>query len=132
MGDLSAHFSTREFRCRKNGKPCPYCVGKADIDDRLIDRLESIREFAGLPIQITSGYRCAKRNAELPDSSPNSAHLTGEAADFFVAGNIDRFKFIEALVWTETSRYGVGPDFIHVDVSLTMPQEVAWTYKGKP
>lgn len=128
MGDLSAHFSRAEFRCHDDhGNPCPYCGGKAEVDSRLIDRLEAIREFADIPIQITSGYRCPTRNAEVGGEA-NSAHLTGEAADFFVSGNRDRFRFIEALVWTETFRYGLGKDFLHVDVSLKNPPDVAWGY----
>ncbi len=130
MGDLSAHFSRDEFRCwDAQGNPCPHCGGKADVSDRLIDLLEAIREQSGLPIQITSGFRCPTRNIEV-GGRPHSAHLTGEAADFFVSGDLDRFRFIEALVWSEAQRYGFGPDYIHIDVSLTNPQSVAWGYWG--
>jgi uncharacterized protein YcbK (DUF882 family) len=128
LGDLSPHFSTDEFRCHDDkGNPCHYCNGSVKVDARLIDKLEAIREFADLPIQITSGYRCPTRNAEVGGEA-NSAHLTGEAADFFVAGNRDRFKFIEALVWCEVRRYGIGSSFLHVDVSLKNPDEVTWGY----
>jgi uncharacterized protein YcbK (DUF882 family) len=64
----------------------------------------------------------------LPHASPQSAHLTGEAADFFVSGNRDRFKFIEAIVHYGPTRYGIGRDFLHVDVSKTLPLEVTWGY----
>lgn len=128
MGDLSAHFSRSEFRCRDDhGKPCPYCGGKADVDPRLVELLEEIREFTGIPMTITSGYRCARRNAEV-GGEPNSAHLTGEAADFWVSGNRDRFRFLAALNWCDAYRLGLGPDFIHVDCSLELPQNVAWGY----
>lgn len=128
MGDLSAHFSRHEFACRDdNGKPCPYCGGKADVTPALIDKLEEIREFTGIPMTITSGYRCPVRNAEVGGKA-DSAHLRGEAADFWVSGNHDRFKFLEAFVWCDVWRYGIGPDFLHLDVSLKLPPEVAWGY----
>ena len=123
----SKFFKLEEFRCKVNGKPCPHCNGSVIVVPTLIEVLETIREYAGIPVQITSGYRCAAHNAEV-GGKPNSAHLTGEAADFFVSGNKDRFKFIEAIAFYGPTRYGIGSDFIHVDVSATLPQEVAWGY----
>jgi len=130
MGDLSAHFSLDEFRCKVNGKPCPHCHGSVTVVPALVEVLETIREYAGISVQITSGYRCAAHNAEV-GGKPNSAHLTGEAADFFVSGNKDRFKLIEAVAFYGPVRYGIGSDFIHVDVSTTLPSEVCWLYGGK-
>jgi uncharacterized protein YcbK (DUF882 family) len=131
MPKLSEHFTVEEMRCGGTAGPCPLCGGKCDIKPALLEVLESIREFSGVPIIITSGYRCAAHNATLPDASPNSAHLTGEAADFFVSGNKDRFKFIEAIAFYGPVRYGLGSDFIHVDVSSSLPTEVCWLYGGK-
>ena len=129
MGKLSEHFTTEELRC--GGKtPCPLCGGKCDIKPELLEVLESIREFSGLPIQITSGYRCAAHNVEV-GGKPSSAHLTGEAADFWVSGDKDRFKFLEAIFTYGPIRVGVGADFLHVDVSHTLPGEVCWLYGGK-
>jgi zinc D-Ala-D-Ala carboxypeptidase len=122
---LSAHFQEDEFRCscplHKNGtEPVP-------IDPRLIELLEDIRGYAGIPLVITSGYRCPAHNEEAGGKS-TSAHQTGEAADIFVSGSIDRFKLLEAAFMCGVKRIGVGKDFLHVDVSLTLPQEVAWGY----
>lgn len=128
MGDLSAHFSRSEFRCRDDhGQPCLHCGGKAEVDPRLVALLEDIREFCRFPIQITSGCRCAKRNAEV-GGKPESAHLTGEAADIFVSGNRDRHRLLNALCWLDVSRFGFAKNFAHIDVSLTLPQTVAWGY----
>ena len=125
---LSAHFKLSELRCHdKDGNPCPHCHGSVVVHPALIDTLESIREFSGIPIQITSGYRCAKHNAEV-GGKPNSAHLLGEAVDFWVSGDKDRFKFLEAAFVYGPMRIGIGKDFIHVDVSHTLPTEVCWLY----
>ncbi|MEG1603973.1 MAG: D-Ala-D-Ala carboxypeptidase family metallohydrolase, partial [Cloacibacillus sp.] len=40
----------------------------------------------GRPLYIECGTRCAKHNAELPGSVPNSAHITGMAADIRAEG----------------------------------------------
>lgn len=42
--------------------------------------LEPLRQHAGKPITISSGYRCPRLNA-LVGGVPSSQHLSGEAAD---------------------------------------------------
>ena len=120
MGDLSAHFSLREFRCTCG---CNQVI----VSPALIEVLEDIREFSGVPMTITSGFRCPAHNAAV-GGAPSSAHLSGEAADFFVSGNIDRFKFLEAAFVYGARRIGIGKDFVHVDVKADSPQEVCWLY----
>jgi uncharacterized protein YcbK (DUF882 family) len=119
MGDLSAHFSKHEFRCS--------CCGRVEVSPRLIEVLEGIHTWAGIPMTITSGFRCPAHNAAV-GGKPNSAHLRGEAADFFVSGSQDRFKFLEAAFMGEALRIGIGPDFIHIDVAVDLPMEVCWLY----
>lgn len=46
--------------------------------------LEPLREALGLPVVITSGYRCQRLNEILAHSARRSQHLTGCAADFYV------------------------------------------------
>ena len=78
MGDLSKNFSRKELQCT--------CCGLFIKKQGLIDVLQAIRDFAGRPVVINSGTRCAKHNAELKGSSQRSGHLTGEAADIYVDG----------------------------------------------
>ena len=42
--------------------------------------LDPLRELVGMPIYVTSGYRCKELN-RLLKGSKNSQHMTGEAAD---------------------------------------------------
>ena len=58
--------------------------------------LEPLREALGLPIVITSGYRCKQLNSLLAHSSSTSQHIRGEAADFYV-GHTDCTDFTEKL-----------------------------------
>lgn len=52
----------------------------------LVDQvLDPIRERWGVPVRITSGYRCEALN-DLVGGKENSLHLTGRAADFTIDG----------------------------------------------
>lgn len=54
--------------------------------------LDPIREHVGMPVRITSGYRCARLN-EIMGGCERSQHLTGEAADFQIDGfNLTDYK----------------------------------------
>lgn len=46
--------------------------------------LQPLRDALGVPVKITSGFRCAALNAKLKGSSKNSQHMTGCAADIIV------------------------------------------------
>lgn len=48
--------------------------------------LQPLRDALGVPVKVTSGYRCAALNARLKGSSKNSQHMTGQAADIIVPG----------------------------------------------
>jgi len=75
MGDLSRNFSRSEFACR--------CCGKADIDPRLVDALQELRDLANAPIRVSSGYRCSEHNRAV-GGAKQSRHLRGHAADIVI------------------------------------------------
>lgn len=51
---------------------------------RLIEKImDPVRAFVGVPIYITSGYRCELLNT-LVGGSSTSQHMTGQACDFTV------------------------------------------------
>lgn len=45
--------------------------------------LDPIRVYIGVPVRITSGYRCKRLNS-LVGGSPTSQHMAGQACDFTV------------------------------------------------
>lgn len=45
--------------------------------------LQPLRDNLGVPVKITSGFRCAQLNKKVK-GSPNSQHLTGQAADLII------------------------------------------------
>jgi len=93
------------------------------MDPDFLRRLFLTREEAGIPFVITSGYRCHSHNLEVGSTSEN--HTSGKAADIECTRSDNRLLIIKALL-TEFERFGLGPDFIHVD---SMPKLAAvWLY----
>ena len=73
---LSNSFRVGEFAC-KDGSD------KIIIDTALVDYLQRIRNWAGVPIIISSGYRTPTYNAKIGGAS-QSKHTQGKAADIYV------------------------------------------------
>jgi len=73
MGDLSAHFSRAEFKCR-------HCGHLHGPEPRLVAVLEAIRSLSGKPLPVVSGYRCSVHNRAVGGAS-RSRHMLGDAAD---------------------------------------------------
>lgn len=111
MGDVSKHFSRREFMC--------HCgCGFATVDVELISVLEDLRVHFDSPILITSGCRCASHNRRV-GGAPDSEHLRGTAADIKVDG-VASHTVYDYLSTKYPGRYGLGryPTWTHVDVRL--------------
>ena len=72
MAKDTKNFKVSEFACK--------CCGKNNIDQRVINMAQVIREYLGVPVKINSGYRCTKHNKEVGGVA-NSKHTKGLAAD---------------------------------------------------
>jgi hypothetical protein len=63
---------------------------KKSLDNMLlliVDCLQPIRNYIGLPMIISSGYRSTRLNGHpLINGKPNSQHTTGQAVDFTIKG----------------------------------------------
>lgn len=121
MDQLTKDFRREEFACP--------CCGQSDIDLRLVKKLQYIRDLLDEPIKITSGYRCTAHNKAVGGKS-NSAHLFGFAADIAIPASSYRHNILPLLI-ANFNRTGIGPDFIHVDVDQTKPQNIIWVYPAK-
>jgi len=116
---LSKNFDSKEFAC-----PC--CDG-AMIDDRLVSKLQDLRDLIDRPIHISSGYRCERENLKV-DGYSDSPHIDGLAVDIIVKD----FDFRElALLAIEVGFYRVGlypysnSKFLHLDIKPPSPSQ-AW------
>ena len=110
MGDLSPHFNRKELSCR--------CCGRLEYEPRLLDALEKLRELAGRPVIVTSGFRCPEHNRRV-GGKPNSLHTRGLAADVRILGQSVRkmYELARQIETFDQGGIGVYPDevFIHVD-----------------
>lgn len=110
MGDLSDHFSKREFACR--------CCGNLVVSGRLVLALEHLRSIARAPILVHCGYRCTKHNHNAGGVN-NSEHTLGTAADIEIPGLSLQEMYDCALEVPEFANGGIGVydgNFLHVDV----------------
>ena len=125
---LSEHFAEREFACTCKGT---YCDGipRDGIHPLLPVLLEEIRELAGgVPVAISSGYRCPGRNRAV-GGARKSFHKRAMAADIRAKGGPVRKlhqlaeQAMQHLRQTDHRfkdiRFGLGyypRRFVHVDV----------------
>jgi len=109
MGDLSEHFSRREFKCK---------CGKCDcdsIDTETLKLLETIRDHFNLPVKINSAHRCLDHNRSI-GSKDDSQHVKARAADI-VIDNITPEQiadYVESIM-PDNGGIGIYTTFTHVD-----------------
>ena len=97
-----------------------------NMDVAFLQMLDDARGIAGIPFNITSGYRTKDRN-KLVGGVANSSHLVGKAADIKVGSGNERYIIINALIKAGFRRLGVAKTFIHCDNDETKPNSI-WTY----
>jgi zinc D-Ala-D-Ala carboxypeptidase len=120
------YFKISDFACK--------CCGENLIDHVFVQEVDELRHETGIPLVVTSGYRCPKRNAEVSTTGPNGPHTTGRASDFAV----DReraYKVLKAAMARGFTGIGVqqkgGGRFIHLDNlpnAPNHPRPTVWSY----
>ena len=112
MGDLSRNFSKHEFRCRCGCE-------RAEINPRLVEALQELRDLADRPVRITSGYRCPDHN-RAKGGKRRSQHLLGNAVDVVIDGltPIEMYCLADKVSAFRNGGLGIYPNngIIHVDV----------------
>ena len=127
---LGSYFTTEEFVC-----PCECGFGSQEkhIDGNLIESLNMVRMLYGKPMAVTSGARCADYNAQIGGLS-NSAHLPHpltaqcRAVDISVMSGFDRFDLVQFGLNVGITRFGLGENFLHMDVAWDLPNPVMFNY----
>jgi len=125
--NLSANFTVGEL-----ARSGAHEFEVARIAPRLVRCLQAIRDRAGRPVHVNSGYRSWGYNARLYSARgrkpTRSRHCSGQAADIAISGmsGLDVAKLaVDALGGT----LGIGVDrgYAHVDVR---GEWASWTYPG--
>ena len=107
MIKTAKYFNLNEFRC-KHCKKLP----KNGMNEVLIRKLDLFRERLGMPVIISSGYRCPVHNRNVGGVS-NSQHVKGNAADLHANKSPHEMKKLALEIGFD----GVGlyPWGVHVD-----------------
>jgi len=112
VGDITRNFSRHEFACKCG-------CGFDAIDERIVHRLQVVRDIIQVKIDIHSGCRCKQHNLDAK-GKPLSFHLAQEngkawAADWTVE---DEEKFIYAgrLLSNWSGGFHQYSNFIHTDI----------------
>ena len=97
------------------------------MSNEIISMLDIVRKKYGKAIDINSGFRTPKHNAEV-GGKVTSSHLKGLAVDISCTNSNDRFKLEGILREVGFTRIGMGSTFIHVDIDKEKTQKLLWTY----
>jgi uncharacterized protein YcbK (DUF882 family) len=116
------HFTLHEFKCP--------CCGENKIKTEFVNLLDNIRERAGVPMVVTSGYRCPTYDISL---GGKGNHPTGYAADIAIGNSYIRHAILEAAYHLDVERIGVGQNFVHLDIldqflNYNKPAPRTWVY----
>jgi len=109
---LSEHFDSTEFECHCG---CGFGNNEGDVHPDLVERLETLRAIAGVPLRINSGCRCPAHNADV-GGVPNSQHVFGTAADIELPWGYDVDELVEYAEEAGFDGIGAYDWGIHVDV----------------
>lgn len=97
------------------------------MNTEFLESLDKIREVAGIPFHINSGFRTTAYNKKAKGAL-NSAHLRGLAADIAAPEGFQKFRILQAALLMGVRRIGIGSDFIHLDMDFSLPNPTIWTY----
>lgn len=110
---LSKNFHLSEFTCK-----CGRCRNQL-IGMKMISLLQQVRDKMGVPLYITSAYRCPTHNTNVGGVS-NSRHTCGDAIDISIS-NLNWRELVKVAKEVGFTGIGYGQDrgFIHLDTWTT-------------
>ncbi|MFW6281954.1 MAG: YcbK family protein [bacterium] len=107
---LSKNFNLQEFECTHPDHR------HVRVDEKLVDKLQKLRDKINKPLVINSAYRCPERNEQV-GGAKDSQHLYGKAVDVSVTNlEISVEKVKELAEKIGFNGIGLYDTFIHLDV----------------
>ena len=121
------YFSAKELRCK-----CGKCDG-GEMDAAFMERLIFIREAIGVPLKLSSGFRCAEYNNAISHTGRTGPHTTGKAVDIRISGK-QAHELVR--IATQVGMTGIGIAqkgehkyrFIHIDTLEGDTRPWVWSY----
>lgn len=145
MGTISKNFSYSEFEASPTAKAkhIVNVITTFEIRDAVkaltLSVLQPLRDIYGKPMEINSGYRCPRLNAEV-GGVPTSQHVKGEAADIKTGNQTESYRLARLAKTTpsimrEIDQLIVYETFIHISHRRIGPQrnQILYnkSYKGR-
>lgn len=106
-----AEFITSSTAKKKGIDNTPSFEVVAHLDELVESVLDPLRAAYGMPINISSGYRCPALNKAV-GGVVNSVHQIGYAADLTVGGSFEKFK---SFVWEWFKKTGTKFDQVLIE-----------------
>jgi uncharacterized protein YcbK (DUF882 family) len=110
----TANFTRRELACKCG---CRVPTGVDRNLAQLAQALQRLRDLAGSPLIVTSGYRCPAHNARV-GGARGSQHVFGIAADIWSKRLTPKelYELAEQIPAFQNGGIGRYSSWIHVDV----------------
>jgi len=106
---ISKNFNLQEFECTHKDHR------HIRINEDLVNKLQELRDYLGVPLIINSAYRCPERNSQVGGAT-RSQHLLGNAVDISLKTVDNRKKLMELAETIGFNGIGEYNTFIHLDV----------------
>ena len=122
----------REYKYFKPGEfqwcspPCRL----EQMDPDFMEKLDQAREIAGVPFHINSAFRSLDYEIK-HGRSGSSSHTKGCAADIHALTPRIKWQILSALIKVGFTRFGLYPNFIHVDGDSSKPSSL-WVEPSSP
>lgn len=126
------YFTLDELKCK-----CGNCSSTGlEMKPDFMNKLVMLRESCGIPLIITSAYRCSAYNEKVSDTSINGPHTKGKAVDIKCFGNDSHLVLQKAMIvgfsGIGIKQKGLCEDrFIHLDTLIKedgFPRPWTWSY----
>lgn len=145
MGTISKNFSYAEFESSDTAKRKGIInvITTFEVRDAVkaltLSVLQPLRDIYGKPMEINSGYRCPRLNAEV-GGVPTSQHVKGEAADIKTGSQTESYRLARLAkthpeIFREIDQLIVYETFIHISHRRIGPQrnQILYnkSYKGR-
>lgn len=118
---MARYFTAAEF------KRCTPSCSITQMDAAFLQRLDEVRERAGIPLVLYSAYRSPAYEMR-HGRKGTSAHCEGCAVDIRCNSSQNRYKIVKAAIECGIRRIGIGKNYIHLDTSDSHAQGVIWHY----
>lgn len=117
----SNYFKESEFQ-----KCTPSC-SLQDMDQDFMNKLDQLREEAGIPLVLNCAYRSPAWEKS-KGRSGSGDHPQRKAVDIRCNDSANRYKILRAAFKLGFKRIGIANGFIHVGTGSNLPNDVVWMY----